>query len=159
MIMRLFVANTSKQNFIFNYKVFGDPINKHVNIEAGKQAQLPIDFQPEDISYIISQYEVYGFISADKVKSTKEFVGLCYSIDKPININLIELAFTHNDQYLEELGKKIRIEAAVAMNNQLEESALGKTGDFKTSVVEDKQIGIDKPTLAEGVIVSKKAKK
>jgi len=155
--MKLFVANTKNQNEHFHYRIPGNNKLMSQHIEAGKQVQIYGDLQPEEIGAIIAQHEMYGMIEASKVKAEKSFIGLCFSTDKPVTLNAIQMAFSHNDEVLDERGKQIRKITAVAIDDALDKMTPGKLRASRSEIIEDEQRG-QESRMAEGIEVTRSAK-
>lgn len=150
--MKIYVANTTKQVQQFHFRVVENPRLMMNEIPIGSQIRLyKDDASPREIDSLIYQLENYGAVRADSVQQTKQFIGLCYSVDKPVRDVTIMLAVNHNDDVLQERGYEIRKQAAVAVND-----ALSKVGDLKGTTVsfkEETKVGEDAPTLNETIEV------
>lgn len=142
---KLYIANCTKQHNHFHYRVIGSTRAFNQTIEAGKQVQLSGDFQQEDIDSIIQQHEAYGLIDSNRVKSARNFVGLCYSIGKPVTLNAMEVAFDQNTKLLDAQGQELRKMAALAASQTIHESAeiggFGSVAAVGSSVIEESQSG------------------
>ena len=118
----LYVANATRQTFEFTYrlpevkgaKAQTIPIGGQVNIGSGQ-------LRSADIDAILEHYRSYGLVSVTEAeKRTVPFSGLIYSTDKPVPIDRLQKTMTRRVDDLVDLGKKIRQEAAVAVNNAIE---------------------------------------
>lgn len=127
--MRMYIANGTKQVINFLYRLPEQNGVRSQNIPIGGQIALSDDLRREDIDYILSQHTRYGLLPVEEVKNPKTFVGMCYSIDKPVKIDSIEMLMTSNNDRLVERGREIRKEAAVAssagIENEIAEKAPG----------------------------------
>ncbi len=157
---KLFVANTTKHNYEFCYRVPGNDKMFVDHIKIGSQEQIYKDAEYEILDYIIKQHQntpLPFLISVDELSRHKGHIGLIYSFDKPVNVNQIERKFRENDEALVQKGKDMRVEYAVSLSNALDGKAQemgGEIGEVRTEVVEDVKPGesIDNK-IAEGVVV------
>lgn len=168
--MKLNVANCTKQNYIFAYRVPEENGVKQIPIRIGQQITLPGDFSMPQItndsnSGIVDQHRKYGMIDVNDINRTEPFIGICFSIGKVINVDKIMTAMSHNDEVLIQRGRQLRQMSAVASNNLIEHhlhEANERTGgdaqlsDFEVTIEEESQRGNrDESLLKEGVNVSK----
>lgn len=154
--MHLYIANCTQQAQDFVYRLPGAPNTRTQRIEIGQQMKISGDLERSVIDAIIEQHVPYGLKPADEVDRTRTFVGMCYSVDKPVSMERVRIALVSNNRALIERGREIRQQAAVAVNNAMEQEAPGLTA-LEMSVVEEpsKSSGKD-PELAEGVRVTRR---
>lgn len=119
---RLYIANTTKQHHHFFYRLPEDSVPRGVMIKVGAQEQLPGDLSLENIERIIGQHERYGLKNWAGIKNAKDFVGLCYSIDKPILVDHILTAVEHNDDVLDTAADDRREVEAAAVAGSIQNS-------------------------------------
>jgi hypothetical protein len=124
--MKLFIANCTKQTQVVMYRVPEHPTPRQQHIGIGQQIQIAGDLNQPQIDSIIAQLSRYGLVRADEVDGRKPFVGLTYSVEKPVKVDRQVNAIEHNDEVLTERGHEIRKNAAVAINNGLEENVAGR---------------------------------
>jgi hypothetical protein len=154
--MKLYIGNATKQIFNFLYRVPEATGVRSQEIQIGAQVQVSGELSMEAVEMIIDQHIRYGLVDASKIDQAREFSGLCYSVDKPINIRSIEKLMEHNTDELIKLGKKIRQEAAISGNNALENELNEsdrpeKLRNFEMSIVEENHDDRDEmPAIAEG---------
>ena len=158
--MELYVANVTKQIVQFAFRSperFGLVIQ---TIPIGGQVKISpkgshSDLSTPEIDSILDQHRKYGLISVDELDTNKaSFHGMCYSIGKPISFDRIHKAMQRNEDTLEELGKQIRKEAALAVNNHIESQVGGNLKQLEMSVVEEEPRGgysDDHKPIGEGV--------
>ena len=151
--MKLIIANCTQQNHDFLYRTIESKSVRMQPIPIGGQAVISGELTSEDIDYIISQHAQYGMVRVDEVDRTKPFIGLCYSIDKPIPVERLRIALAHNNSVLVERGRKIRQEAAIAVSDVLEQQTTGLQA-LEMSIVEQPKDGSE-PEINEGVRVSR----
>ena len=129
---RLFVANVTKQNFMFTYRFPERSQPCTQRIEAGGQICIApngsnTDLAQQEIDYILKQYEKYGIQEADRIDHSKgPFNGICYSVGKQISVEKLRKAVIKNEQALDRLGREMRQEAAVAAHSEFETKILGE---------------------------------
>lgn len=158
---KMYVANCTQQNQIFSYRVKGSPSPRQQEIPIGGQIQLSGELSVEDIEYVVQQYGKYGFAAVNEIDRTRPFVGICFSLDKPISRDRIRQLLAHNEGVLVKLGKKIREEAAVALHEQAvmanEGPLRGDIGNegagLEVSISEEESRSNPNPKFSEGVRV------
>ncbi len=153
--MRVYIANATHHVAAFAYRILENPKLRTMQIPMGAQIRLPEDLTADDITYVVGQHEQYGLISADKVPDAKTFIGMCYSVDKPVPSIRIEQLFLHNREQLVEEGRKNRQEAAVAANMAFDNALENEGGGLRKMTFEVLEEGNGGPdgTMAEGIRV------
>jgi len=133
---KLFIANCTQQiqDFMFSFPG-SNKIMKQI-IEIGSQIQIPGDLTPAQIQHIVEMHAPYGMVRVDEIDRTKAFIGVCYSIDKRVEVNKIRYALEHNFGVLNERGRATREETAVAVNNSLQ----NESRDFRAVELEIKEL-------------------
>lgn len=141
--MKLYVANCSKQEFLFTYMLPENPRPFSHSIRAGGQIEIPGN--QDAIDAIIKQHEIYGMMLADKVK--KGFGNLAYRIDKPISVDAIENGFTQSDQEMIDRAQLARNVTAAAADqmiaNKAQEMGLKQKSGLEVEVIEEKKNAAD----------------
>lgn len=148
---KLYIGNCTHQQHDFNYR---RPEMKSVlmqTIQAGGQVPLTGDLSTHDIASIIEQHAKYGLVSVSDIDRTKPFIGLCYSIDKPISVENLRRGFMHNEAVLTQEGVKLREESAVALSNVIE----AQTGPLKSLEVSVQEVTPRGDGETETLFVSK----
>lgn len=106
---KLFIANCTKQHHDFVYRVPETMQLKSQLIKAGEQAWIAHSEFPSDwIQKIVSDHKRYGLVHASEVKNAKTFIGLCYTVDKPMTLDAILSGFAVNDEVLQDLAEERR---------------------------------------------------
>lgn len=118
----MYVANSTSQNHDFHYRLPENPGLIRVPIRAGAQIALK-NLGPNDVDAILEQHEPYGLIEAKAVSRNRKFSGLCYQIDREVNLDTIRALFSRNQDVLVERGKELRTAAAVAIHENLQQQA------------------------------------
>jgi hypothetical protein len=141
--MRLYIANCTQQVQTFMYRtpeesgaMSGGMRVQH--IEIGAQIPITGDLNKIQIDSIVAQHSKYGLISVDEVDRNKAFAGLCYSIDKPVPISKLLYVMQNNKKLMDERGRKTRLEAAIAVNQQVENNMADQLKKLEIEVKEEK---------------------
>lgn len=158
----LYVANCTKQIHDF---VFRRPeamnTSAPVSIPPGQQREIARNLSVQDVDYIINQHRAYGMRSEREALLERTFVGLCYSLDKPVTVNTLLERLTSNDAFLRENASEIRKGTAAAIADKLQSNIQqsgqpGQVERVEVEVVEQPKTGSSKtPELAEGVEVTR----
>lgn len=158
--MKLYIANTTKQRHIFTFRVLESGRLRQIPINHGSQMMVH-EGSTEELNAIISHHAVYGLVDASKIDQNKDFIGLCYSIDKPVPAKLIEKALRDNDNFLTRNAHNRRQASVAALDSSLRESGTGYSGDMEISAEQTK--GRDDtdetPTVSETIATEKRGKK
>jgi len=124
MMPKLYVANCTKQRHDFVFRSPEEDQTKSriltMTIGVGEQAVIWRDAPLAELDRIIQQKLVFGMRPASELYGAREFVGLCYEIDRPVDIDRVVHAVKVNDQHLEAVSAKVREESAVALNNEID---------------------------------------
>ena len=150
--MRLIIANATKQHHDFVYRVPEDPSNRERRqiIPHGAQVYIHDDCGMNVIKAIIAQHERYGLIPASSIPRAKEFVGLCYSVDTPIDLEAIMTASEHNDGVLTDKAIEMRKETAVAIQASMVNEETG-ISELAVEIVQDDKSTSAQERMAQGV--------
>lgn len=153
--MRLYVANCTHQVHDFIYRLPENPAAMRQQINIGGQIMVAGDLNSLQVDAVVNQHRRYGLVNVTEIDRTKNFIGVCYSLDKPVQIEKIRVALKHNNEVLTERGRKLRQEAALAVSQAMEDVAPGLSS-LEMSVVEEPKDG-NTPTFAEGTRVTRTA--
>jgi hypothetical protein len=168
--MKLYVANVTKQNFTFTYRVPERSQPCAQLIPFGSQICLApngsnTDLTQQEIDAILEQYDKYGIEDANGLDQNKKdkrpFSGICYSIGKPVSEARLQKSTVKLEQGLDKLGRQIRQEAAVAAQQDIEKRIM--KGDqmpkpFDVSVEEvipSKGLDEDLTHISDGVRITR----
>ena len=121
--MKLFIANTKRQDEIFMYRIPEITRPYSQTIPAGGQAQIYRDATRDVLEGIVDQHRMYGLVDVADIDRTKPFVNLCYQFDKAITQNQIMYGMEHNSEVLEDKGLEYRKQSAVAISSNLDKAA------------------------------------
>lgn len=139
--MKLYVANTTKQDHDFVYRILESTRLHQQPVPSGQQVQIYKDDTSDVINAIVAQHERYGLVKVDEIDRTKPFIGLCYSVDKPIPVSKIMYVAEHNDDVLAEQGQKGRMDSVAALGENLNRATEGKLNALEVEVVESRKPG------------------
>ena len=141
--MEIYIANSSKQDFLFAYMLPENTRPFSHKIRAG--AQIKLTQTQTEIDAIIKQHSIYGMMEVKEVK--KGFGGLCYRLNKPINVEAIEAGITQSDQENIDRAQTARSITAAAQDNIIaktsQEMGLKQKGGVEFEVTEDKKNAAD----------------
>lgn len=161
----LYVGNISKQIQMFAYRTLERPGIITQTIPIGGQVKispngLKSDLTTPEIEYILDQHKAYGMVSVDDIDGKRHpFSGLCYCIGKPISVEKLRRAMLRKEEALNEFGKQVRQEAALAVNSQIEEQIGAPLKELEMSFAEEEPRGgyTDDTHVAEGIRVTREA--
>jgi|GEM_PF-614469 hypothetical protein len=141
--MELFIANCSKQDFLFTYMLPENQRPFSHKIRAGAQMRLVQTQVEADV--IIKQHLPYGLMEATHVK--KGFGGLCYRFSKPISVEAIEAGIGQSDQENIDRAQEARSITAAAQDQiislKAQEMGIKQKGGIEFEVTEDKKNAAD----------------
>ena len=142
-IMELFIANCSKQDFLFTYMLPENPRPFSHKIRAGAQQKF-VQTQTE-ADAIIKQHQPYGMMEVTQV--SKGFGGLCYRFNKPISVQAIESGISQSDDENIRRADEARKITAVAqdqiISQKAQEMGLKQKAGIEVEVVEEKKNAAD----------------
>lgn len=159
--MKLHIANTTKQRHDFAYRKPETGRLVYHPINAGSQAVV-IDGTRAEIDLIIQQHAEYGLIDAAKIDQNRIYIGLCYSIDKPVASKVIEKAMRDNDGHLNRAAHDRRQASVLATDSALSEQDNGYRGELEVSAEQRLNATDDKDEtefVDETLVVSAGSKK
>lgn len=129
---KMYVANCTQQIQIFMYRLpeLNRPFTQEIPI--GGQVQVAGlaggELSTLDVEAIVRQYSKYGLVEVSEIDRRKPFVGVCYSLDRPVTVSAIQKALEHNIGILDAQGREIRQLAAVGVNQRIEQEMPGLRG-------------------------------
>lgn len=158
--MKLYIANTTKQRHIFSFRTLETGRLRQIPIAHGSQ-MLVLDGSSEEVDAVIQHHQIYGLVDATKIDQSKQFVGLCYSINKAVPASVIEKALRDNDEHLTRNSHGRRQASVAAMDSTLRDSGTGYNGDMEFSVEQTKgrEDNDDTPIVNEKIVTEKRSKK
>jgi hypothetical protein len=162
----LYIGNISKQIQQFCYRSLERPGVIQQPIPIGGQIRVApngtkTDLSTPEIDFILEQHYRYGIASVDEIDSKQNpFSGLCFSIGKVISPEKMRKAMLRKEEALQKFGAKVRQEAALAVNSQIEEQIGAPLRNLEMSFEEIEPRGgyaDDADHLSEGVRVTRQA--
>ena len=152
--MQLIIANCTKQPHDFTYRVPGTGQLRRQPIPAGGNSRIHEDAPEHILREIIAQHAHYGLIDAKTIDQRRGFIGLCFSFDKPVDVQKILYADEANTGVLEATAHELGKERAAAIAGQIEDQ-LGEVTRVEVEVVEDSKPGDNTPgQFAQGFEVT-----
>lgn len=148
---KLFIANTTKQIHDFICWLPGVSKLYQTQIKPGSQVMIG-DFTTSDIDNIVKQHAVYGLRASRDVPKDREYVGLCYSVDKPVTMTVLYDGFAKNDEILNERAEVRREEQAAAIAANIKQTMAEHGVDVpraEVTLVEETRGGVT-PSIAKG---------
>jgi hypothetical protein len=153
--MKMFVANGTHQNIDFQYRLPEHKSYRQQSIPIGGQIQISGDLSAKDIDAIAEHHAIYGMIPASEIAGAKDFLVPCvYSIGDPVPQEVISALIVQNREFNMLMGVKQRREAAITVNQQVEDYMPGHIKNLEMTVEELPSKDRD-PTINEGVRVTR----
>ena len=156
--MKMYIANCTTANQDFQARIPEAGVVRQL-IPSGEQILIPTDLNTLQIEAIVQQHAPYGLININEIERTNNFTGQVYSLDKKVDMDRVRRVLEKNFSVLDARGKKIRQEAAVAVNDAVERQ-VQNTGAHSTiremefSVQEVEKNGVD-TQVNESITVSR----
>ena len=119
----MYIANATAQIQAFSYIVPEHHGVIEQPIGIGQQIRISAhggNLSPADVECILNHHRVFGMISVDEIPRTKNFAGLCYSLDKPVSFARLTELIQQNRGFLVKRGEQQRQAAAVAINDSMQ---------------------------------------
>ena len=160
----LYIGNVSKQIQQFCYRSPERPGVITQTIPIGGQIRISpngqlIDLSPPEIEAILSQHRTYGIVDIDDIDNKQSpFSGICYSIGKPMSPEKLRRAMVKKEESLKMFGQRLRQEAALALNSQIEEQIGAPLRNLEMSFEEEEPrsgYADELDHLSEGVRVTR----
>lgn len=135
---KLYIANCSKQVQEFLYKLPEiDRVKSfRVTIQPGAQALIYKDAEHQLLMRVVDQHAMYGLKAVSEIDRTKEYTGLCYQFDKPIDVEKIMYAMAQNDDAVELLSHEVRKQSAAGLSHSIDNMMLGSEQKLTSVEVE-----------------------
>jgi hypothetical protein len=162
----LYIGNISKQIVQFAYRSPERPGVIVQTIPIGGQIRVSpngthVDLSTPEIEAIIGQHATYGIVDVDEVSASQHpYSGLCYSIGKQITPEKLRKAMLKKEESIKEYGTKLRREAALAVNSQIEEQIGAPLRELEMSFQEEEPrsgYADDLDHVAEGIRVTRQS--
>ena len=162
----LYIGNVSKQVQIFTYRSPERPGVIAQIIPIGGQIRVSpngahFDLSTLEIDAIIAQHRTYGLVEIGEIDSKQsQFSALCYSIGKEMSADKLRKAMMKKEDAIKAFGQKLRQEAALAVNSQIEEQGGQKLRELEMSFEEEEPSGGYSENAdhnSEGILVTRSA--
>lgn len=149
-----FLANSSRHDQGFNYRLPENPKAILANIRIGQQQCLGRNLSQFDVDALVEQIETYGGVRVGSYdNSIGRVITFLYDVDKEVPRKEIERVMRHNSGQLVLQGKKAREEAAIATSAAMENMTPGLINEVEMTVQEETAAAPGEKQVAEGVIV------
>lgn len=151
----LFVANISKHKHIFHFDIPEGGKGK-LPIEPMTQQIIAKDLSPEAIDAVLSHHRRYGLVHWQEARKSKTFVGLCYSIDDPVRIEVFFETQETNNAAINATAAEVEEQSSVALMDKIEKGLGKPVSRIEVETVESVNVGDPKrPDISKGVEVVK----
>jgi hypothetical protein len=165
LVPELYIGNISKQIQQFAYRTIERTGIITQTIPIGGQIRITpngirSDLTSQEIDYIIDQHRIYGLVPLEEIGSINQSNNLCYSIGKQISVEKLYKAMKKKEEALNAYGQKLRQEAALAVNTQIENQIGTPLRELEMSFTEEEPksgYADDLDHLSEGVRVTRLA--
>lgn len=151
--MKMFIANCTKQPWEVWFRIPGTRDARTQAIGVLGQEQISGDLMPEEVDAIVEQLSIYGMVHVNEVDRAKPFVGLCYSLDKPISVSKIGHTLEHNQEIMERRGEETRKAAAIKtsdfLDHQLRDQDLPNLKMLEMTIEEKAPKNADFPSVTK----------
>jgi hypothetical protein len=157
--MKMFIANGTHQNIDFQYRLKKYKTYRTQLIPIGGQIGLSGELEKEEIDKIALDHAIYGMVHYKELSNYKGFhVPYVYSVDVPVPSEAIAELIVQNREYNDELGKRLRKEAAIAVNATIESATTDHLANFEMTI-EERKSNVRDPTISEGIRVTRDAER
>lgn len=153
--MKLFIANGSHHNIDFQYRLPEYKTYRQQTIPIGGQIRISGDLNEKQIDIIIQFHIKYGMIKYTEISDFKGFfIPYVYAIDTPVPAESIAELVVQNREYNRVKGERLRAEAAIAVNAQIEDNAGEKLTAFEVEIIE-KPAKDQEATISEKITITR----
>lgn len=153
--MKMYIANGTHQSIDFQYRLPEYKNYRQQTIPIGGQIKISGDLSPQQIDLIIQFHVKYGMVKYNEISDFKGFfIPYVYSIDEPLSSEVIAELIIQNRSFNKDLGEKLRAEAAIAVNSQIETNAKENVTTFQVEIQETVSKDRD-PTISEKIVVTR----
>jgi hypothetical protein len=144
---KLYIANCTKMIQDFLFKLPGQTaINSYrAQIQiGGQQLIMNRDIPRETAEFIVDQHRKYGIVAVEDIDRTRGFFGLCFQLDREIDVERIMMAVIHNEEATEIRGHENRKLQAAALSNNIDNNLQGsdsKLQGLEVDIIEQPKPG------------------
>jgi hypothetical protein len=150
----VYVANTSLHHHELRFALERGGKVYRQRIPIGGQIRvLDRSLTAEELGFFIARQERYGTRNVREMGAESKYVGLCYSVDRPVQLNAIKGNLEHNAEVLDEQRDRRLEQSTVAIANMLEKTVAPAPTPLRRSTVEftEETKGTDTPRIGVGV--------
>jgi hypothetical protein len=118
----MYVANLNRQVNDFTYRLPEETKPKSIKIQIGQQVRLG-DMSQDTIDRIVQQMARYGLRNVTELQQTRGYVGLLYSVGKPVpldNERIVDGTVEQNDAVLNASAETRREATAAVVASQIQ---------------------------------------
>lgn len=119
--MKIWIANCTKQNHKIYYREPKKRALREVMCPIGAQVTLPDEFDAAGVDFVTNQFAIFCWLKSDEIKADHQYVGICYSVDRPVDMTRLNDALAHNEEVLMERGHELRRQAAIIVDKNIAE--------------------------------------
>lgn len=147
--MKLYIANATKQDHDFLYRMGFDPQADRQGaprvrlLPIKKGSQVAIEGNKEELEAVIGQHRIYGIVDVKEFEKMPKFSGLVYSVGSPINVDRIYHALDHHDEVIDENAQEARENSTAATNAMIEDHARNANASVTETSFELKELQRD----------------
>jgi hypothetical protein len=153
--MQMYVANGTHQNVDFQYRLPEFKNYRRQMIPIGGQIRISGDLSIEQIDIIAKFHMKYGMIRVTEIDQFKGYyIPYMFSVDKPIPAEKIIELVVNNREVNKKTGERLRAEAAIAVNAQIEENAGEKLTALEMEITEVQRKDRDQE-IAEKITITR----
>lgn len=131
----MYIANTTKQNFIHQFRLPEENAAQYLHLTSGQQREIGAGWTEGQRAAVVQQLERYGARDAKTVRGKlANFSGTLYSFDKPINLDAIHEG---HDKVVEDQSKRSASEltkAALGLDRSMRDKRTGKRSARATTL-------------------------
>lgn len=119
--MKLYIANVTKQTHIFAYWRKGVTKIQEPEIKGG--TQIVIEGESEQLEGIVRAHRKYGLVEAGDILKDKNFSGIAFHFDSPMNITAMMEAVEKRGTVEDERSQASREVTTASIGNQINAAA------------------------------------
>lgn len=153
--MKCYIANASAQvqELYFWLPEVSRPVMQRLNM--GQQELLAHrELTKDQLDAVLAQLHPYGVANIKDIDREKKFSGLCYQLDKPINVEDLKNGVQRNQEVLEARSREAREMSTAAIHEDLQKQTKGGVKGLEVETSEQPpQSDPDKDTRKETLTI------
>ena len=151
----MYIANGTHQAIDFQYRLPEYKTYRQQMIPIGGQIKISGELNEKQIDIIAQFHAKYGMIRSNELSQFRGYlIPYIYSVDTPIPADIIADLIIHNREINKIKGEKLRAEAAIAVNQMIEDNAGEKLTSLEMEITE-KQEKDREPSIAEKITITR----